>query len=230
MRILVADDDPVNQEATVGHLAALRLAADAVFDGEDVLAALDKTPYDLILMDCQMPRLDGYATTAQIRRREDGKHVIIIALTGQTANWNRRKCREAGMDDFLEKPIQAAPFAARLQHWLQISHPSTPTDVLGSEFEAALIPLFLRDAPARLDDLGAALAKQDAHAVEQAAHRLKSGSGLLGASRLAELCEILENCGETGTVSGAQAIFQELQSEWEQVRHHFESKLAANPR
>jgi PAS domain S-box-containing protein len=118
-RVLVAEDNVVNQRLIVRLLESRGLRADVVANGLEALAALPQVPYDLILMDCQMPELDGYAATARIRRREgEGRRIPIIALTANAMQGDRERCLLAGMDDYLPKPISAEALDRVLQQRL----------------------------------------------------------------------------------------------------------------
>jgi CheY-like chemotaxis protein len=118
-RLLLAEDNPINQIVALGQLDALGFVADAVENGNEVLAALERETYDLILMDCQMPELDGYETSRQIRAREaKGRHVPIIAVTAHAMKGDREKCLAAGMNDYLSKPFRQSDLVATLERWL----------------------------------------------------------------------------------------------------------------
>ncbi len=120
-RVLLAEDNPVNQLVASKMLRGFGIEADLAQDGEEVLAQVEKQAYDLILMDCQMPNLDGYAATAGVRRWEieqEQKRTPIIALTANAMEGDREQCLAAGMDDYLPKPLERKRLGAALQRWL----------------------------------------------------------------------------------------------------------------
>jgi signal transduction histidine kinase/CheY-like chemotaxis protein/CHASE2 domain-containing sensor protein/HPt (histidine-containing phosphotransfer) domain-containing protein len=118
LRILVAEDNKINQKVALNQLKSLGYTADLACDGEEVLTKIADRHYDAILMDCHMPRLDGYATTREIRRIEgDVRHTIIIALTASAMKEDLELSMAAGMDDFLSKPVRKEELAAKIRQW-----------------------------------------------------------------------------------------------------------------
>lgn len=115
-RFLIAEDNLVNQKLILAHVENLGYQADVVANGADALDALVRSPYALVLMDCQMPLMDGLTATVEIRKREgDQRHTPIIAVT---ANGNRDRCLEAGMDDYVSKPLRQRELAAAIARWI----------------------------------------------------------------------------------------------------------------
>jgi CheY-like chemotaxis protein len=127
LRILVVEDNIVNQKVAKGLLKKLHLAADTVANGQEAVTALGERDYDLVLMDCQMPVMDGYEATRCIRdtRTPVRDHAVpIIALTANAMPGDQEKCMLAGMDDYLAKPVKPRALAAMLQKWLPVKEPA----------------------------------------------------------------------------------------------------------
>ena len=134
-RILLAEDNMINQKVALRQLAKMGYHADAVADGNEVLEALERFPYNIILMDCQMPDLDGYATTRRIRR-EQSRPIHIIAMTANAMSGDREKCLAAGMNDYVTKPVKTEELQAALARWQPAPAPKPAVD-LGQLRDAA---------------------------------------------------------------------------------------------
>ncbi|MGH2850740.1 MAG: response regulator [Solirubrobacteraceae bacterium] len=131
-RILVVEDSPVNRVVAVSMLERAGFHVHSVNDGREALDALSTTSYDAVLMDCQMPNLDGYEATRELRRRErDGRHTPVIAMTAHAMDADRERCIAAGMDDYLTKPVRAQVLTATLERWTQsaATAPAEPAPV-----------------------------------------------------------------------------------------------------
>ena len=125
IKILLAEDHPINQQVLVEQLTVLGYHADCATNGQEALDLLAAKSYDLVLMDCQMPVLDGYETTKKLREREKGdRHIFIIALTAHAMPGEREKCLAAGMDDYLSKPVDLGALAAALKNYEVVKNQS----------------------------------------------------------------------------------------------------------
>ncbi|MCM2352902.1 MAG: response regulator, partial [Pseudobdellovibrio sp.] len=121
-RILIAEDNPINQKIAIKLAEKMGCRADAVANGQEVITALSKVPYDLILMDCQMPEMDGFEATKKIRENEKAsgqKRIPIIALTASAMGADQQKCFDVGMDDYLTKPVDFQKVWQALEKWLR---------------------------------------------------------------------------------------------------------------
>ena len=207
-RVLVAEDNPVNQKVALGQLRKLGYRAEAVGNGFEALQELERIAYDIVLMDCHMPEMDGYEATAAIRQREGAsRHTWIIAMTANAIQGDRERCLGAGMDDYLSKPVRltelADVLAAAGQRVEPVDVPSAIepkqvaalralADELGGDVFVELTQLFLSQAAKSLARLHRAAELRDARQLEEAAHYFKGSSGQLGAERLHQLCADLE--------------------------------------
>ncbi|HEX8180227.1 MAG TPA: response regulator [Pyrinomonadaceae bacterium] len=245
-RILVAEDHLVNQKVLLHQLSELGYEADAVANGWQVLDALHKNSYDLVLMDCQMPGLDGYETTAEIRRREgDMHHTPVVAVTAHAFESDRQKCLATGMDDYIAKPVNPQTLKTIIERWLKpttpAESPAPPSADAAARLEAAIAPsvsalfraarregapdpvrellhLYLRETQPMLDQLRADIARGDAGAIQRTAHGIKGTSAALGIERMAALSGELEQNGRDGVSAGADSIMAGLAEEFERIR------------
>jgi CheY-like chemotaxis protein len=125
IRVLVAEDNVINQKVAVRMLERLGLRADVAANGREAVRMFELLPYDLVFMDCQMPEMDGYEAAQEIRRREgSGPHVAIIAMTADAMAGCRERCLQAGMDDFVGKPVAMEALYEALQRWAPAKEPA----------------------------------------------------------------------------------------------------------
>jgi CheY-like chemotaxis protein len=250
--ILVAEDNAINQLVVVRFLESLGCAVQTVENGRQAVAAVQQGSYDLVLMDCHMPELDGFAATAAIRRAEAqgdyGRRTPIVALTADALVGDAEKCRAAGMDDYLAKPVTLERLAAVVERWIGDGDAAAAAETVGRgaaldrgmlatlyELEqrsqpgllTRLMTLYLEETPAQLAALHEAVAQGDAGRVEQAAHALKSSSAQLGATRMAGLSAGLQQAGARQELGRAAAQVDELVSEFIHVRAALEARLSA---
>ncbi|MFN7086266.1 MAG: response regulator [Burkholderiales bacterium] len=238
---MLAEDNPVNQTVCRAMLERLGACVQVVGDGEEAVRAFEAGGMDLILMDCQMPRMDGYQATGVIREREKaagaGRRVAIVALTAHAMQGDREKCLAAGMDDYLSKPFKQAELAAVVARWTggrsAAAGPHLDAGVLaglrelggGAEGEAlvaSLAGLFLEDAPKQLRAARAAAAAGDAAGLRAAVHTLKSSAANMGALRLSELAAALERDARDAMPPQPLTRLAEMEAEFEAVRPELE--------
>ena len=239
--LLVVEDNPINQEVARYQLEKMGYRADIAKDGIDALAMLELSDYALVLMDCHMPQMDGFETTARIRSRSDDKAQIpIIAVTASGGAGERDKCLQAGMDDFLLKPFRKEELSEKIAKWLPSAPLSeevaklggvlsdTANDVAkglkqleedyGKEMVVKIVEMFIPDANARIAKIDQAIKQEDFGALEEAAHGLKSGAANIGAKEMAQLCQQLETQGELGQLGNASELLEKLVASWTSVR------------
>jgi two-component system, sensor histidine kinase and response regulator len=238
-RILLAEDNLVNQKVALRLLEKLDYRVHVVSDGLAAVAAWQSGKFDLILMDCQMPQMDGYEATREIRRLEDGgQHIPIVALTAHAMKGDEERCRAAGMDDYLSKPIDRIRLDACLDRLLQntgstgsvpaIAHApavaapvSRPVDweallesIDGDKaFARGLVDAFIGTGDRELEAIATALGRGDAATLRLASHTLKGASANLRASAASSAAAQLEAAAGSGKSAEIAALADKLSAE-----------------
>ncbi|MXM64776.1 response regulator [Streptomyces sp. HUCO-GS316] len=209
--LLLAEDNEINQMVATGLLARLGYSLDVASDGIQALQLSQANAYQAVLMDCQMPGMDGYTATRELRRREAGTHthLPVIAMTAGALAEDRERCLAAGMDDYVSKPVSADALDQALTRWVQPPQPEADdalqvsieqrlTELRGDgtpaedELVDRLVDHFLARAPEMTGALFHALDRQDAPKIAEQAHSLKGAAGNIGSENLAGCCEELE--------------------------------------
>ncbi|MDB6099907.1 MAG: multi-sensor hybrid histidine kinase [Gammaproteobacteria bacterium] len=236
-KILLVEDNPVNREVAVAMLENLGCVAHSAENGWLALEAVNNEAYDAVLMDCQMPVMDGLTATAELRRREQnagGARLPIIALTANAMGGDRERCLAAGMDDFLSKPFSQQQLAVLLKRWLALhllpeperreeSHlplidPSVLRNIAALARPALLdsmIELYLLHSPPLLTAIELAAAGGQAVALQEALHTFKSSTANLGGLRLATLTKECEALVREGGIAKAAASVQRIRREYQ---------------
>ncbi|MFA5137736.1 MAG: ATP-binding protein [Elusimicrobiota bacterium] len=232
-RLLVAEDDAVNQKVLLAMARKLGYEADLVSDGREALAALEKGSYDAVLLDCQMPVMDGYAAAREARRR--GLRIPLIAVTAHALKGDREKALAAGMDDHLTKPLRLEDLAEVLSRWVPAGKPAVEVQALERmrllqppgepDIVKDLISTYLGFAPAQVEAMTRAFAAQDARTLDKASHALKGSSRTMGAMRLGDLCADVERAARAGDLEQARVLFGPLRAEFERVKEELQRRI-----
>lgn len=238
-RVLIADDNPVNREVAAGMLRKLGFECGLAADGREAVEMHRTGEYDVILMDCEMPELDGLQATKLIRSSEQpDRRTPVIALTAATAQEERERCLAAGMDDFLSKPIRPQVLQDVMARWL----PATPTssqqsdatscedelesvrDMFGADF-AELVAIYQRDSPPRIAALHQARCEGNSALVAKVAHAFSGSSASIGATGLADLCKGLEIHARTGMLDEFESRMAAVETEYRRISGKLQSLL-----
>jgi CheY-like chemotaxis protein/HPt (histidine-containing phosphotransfer) domain-containing protein len=216
--VLLAEDNVVNQHVAVELLAALGFRAHVANNGREAFDAFRRERFACVLMDCQMPEMNGHECTEAIRRHEREAGLARTAILGLTAHAlasDRDQALKSGMDDYLTKPVTAAALSAALDRWAaagresreKVAERGADLDLVDASIErsSALVRVFVDDLPARLTQLREALERSDAEALCRAAHKFKGSCLMMGLPALAHWCSALESESKRGDLSNAKA-------------------------
>jgi CheY-like chemotaxis protein/HPt (histidine-containing phosphotransfer) domain-containing protein len=235
LRLLLAEDNLVNQKVAVKMLERMGYRPDVVANGLEVLEALRRQPYDVVLLDVQMPEMDGFEAARNVKARSwGGTPPRLIGMTALAMDGDRERCLAAGMDDYVTKPVRPEELQRALEQCVPLAGPSRPVaatsepsldeQVLANlrelqepgdaDFVTMLIDHLVADVPERIGAMADAIRHVDGGALERAAHSLKSSAANLGLLELSRLAGALEMCGAGGELAGADAVLTNLRSEF----------------
>jgi len=242
LRILLAEDNAVNQAVAVRLLEKRGHTVTVVGDGRQALEALEKGQFDLVLMDVQMPELDGFEAAAAIRAKEkkSGTHIPIVAMTAHAMKGDKDRCLEAGMDGYVSKPVRAVDLFEEIDKHVpgaaeaSAKPPAAEAEAAPGELLnravlmertegdggllAEMVGFFLQDYPRLLAAMREAIAGGDPHALERAAHTLKGSVSNFAASTVAAVALRLEQMGRQGDLTGAEERCTVLEKELDHLK------------
>jgi CheY-like chemotaxis protein len=234
IRLLLAEDNEINQKVALGILKNFGYRTDVVSNGKDAVKAMERIHYDMVFMDCQMPEMDGYTATKEVRSLQSNvldHNVPIIAMTAHAMKGDREKCLASGMDDYISKPIQPEKLLEMIEIRLAGSKKPPPEKMradieptkkifdrtgfldrlMGDEDLAGeILDGFLADVPLQVYELKTALDAGDAHSIQQQAHSLKGASANVGALALAEIAFQVELAGKAKDLIKAGPLISEI--------------------
>ncbi|MCC6129150.1 MAG: PAS domain S-box protein [Acidobacteria bacterium] len=253
VRILVAEDNLINQEAALAILSRLGIDADTVPNGQGAIEALTAHRYDLVFMDCEMPGMSGFEAATLIRKGEEsngGRKVPIVAMTAHAMRGDRERCLASGMSDYLAKPVRLEDVAAVLERWLGITWPSFVPGVpenadpstepgepvldrqvlyrlVGGDavFRGRIIRRFLADMPARVEELRAAIADKDGERAGRLAHRVKGIAATVGGISVQKLAEQMEKLADQRQLAPLSSLLARLETEVEDLGNALSREL-----
>lgn len=253
LRILIAEDNITNQQVAMGILKRLGFRSDAVANGAEAVRALETIPYGLVLMDVQMPEMDGLEATRRIR--DPGSpvrdHAVpIIAMTAHAMQGDKERCLEAGMNDYLSKPVMPKELEKMIRKWANpddngLSTPGSPAKVTGKkggapvfddkvmdellmddrELAVTVLQAFLEDTPRQIETLKEHAAAGDIRKVERGAHTIKGAAANIGAERLRLIAYEMELRGKADDLPSMQQKLPELEESFRELRDVLERKI-----
>lgn len=244
--VLVAEDHPANQMVAQLQLSELGLSVHTVGNGREAVHAFENEKYDLILMDCQMPEMDGFAATRVIRKLESGagRCTPIIAMTANAMVGDKEACIAAGMNDYISKPVELADLTRIIERWLpQQSQPFIPPDRtqpvreldapirlsrlqerLSTQAIKRLLNIFLNSMPPSLTDINNAVEREDAEELARLAHYVKGACATVFAEELVALCLQLEQSAKNNDLLSGKIIAGQLSSAYDKTKDYIREK------
>lgn len=239
-KVLIVEDIKVNQQIVIEMLKLIGCRPVAVSSGPEALELLRKENFDLILMDIQIPEMEGYEVSRRIRGGEAGDYHLqtpIIAVTANAFSGEYEKCINAGMNDFIPKPVEIAEFTRKITKWLsrgqKVLNPETLAALVGLAQDRSydllgqLVELFCKETPPLIEELKSLVNKGDLKAASRIAHAIKSSSGSLGAHRLRELSEWIERSPSGAEKENVNFVVNALEREYQlAVKELHEQRMA----
>jgi CheY-like chemotaxis protein len=255
LKVLLCDDNALNQKVALRLLQQMGYQADVATTGFEALAALDRQPYDLVFMDVMMPEMTGIEATREIRKRQANPRehpgyqgrIAIVAMTASAMHGDKDACLEAGMDDYLSKPVRLDDFRAMVAKWGSTPAPSLKNNGEAKPGETSpsvdlrrleevssgdkvvfreIASLFLREAAAQIASMQDALNVRDARELRRLAHSTAGASATCGANTLRRLLRELETDGARSELAHAPTLLEKIAAEFDQVRKELEPLLA----
>ncbi|NNE97992.1 MAG: response regulator [Pyrinomonadaceae bacterium] len=253
--ILVAEDNPVNQKVILSQIAKLGFKADLVENGKQAIAAIGKNQYAMILMDCQMPVLDGLQATQKIREleKDTGRRIPIIAVTANAIEGDREQCIAVGMDDYISKPTKKNELNELISKYMHISAEEKPSlkpaeeskpdptesneakliderlrdlgESCGEEVTLECLELFVEDLPVSVTDLSFAVQSGDMDRIDKEAHKLKGSAANMGAVKLPKMCQDMCEASRGEKTDVTQTLLREIIAEYENLVPIYEKQL-----
>jgi CheY-like chemotaxis protein/HPt (histidine-containing phosphotransfer) domain-containing protein len=239
LHVLLAEDSLYNQKLAVGLLSRRGHAVTVANNGREAVEILASQEFDAVLMDVQMPEMDGLAATRIIREREreTGRHIPIIAMTAQAMKGDRERCLEAGMDDYLVKPVRSKELYETLE---SLATNADRSSIFAGDEEAGegrtldwatalssvdsdrgllkdIIDAFLDECPRLLNDVEQSIRGGDAATLRRVAHTIKGATRTFGANSAGELAESLETMGRCGELANAEPMFSRLKQRLDEL-------------
>ncbi len=251
IKILLAEDNLVNQKVALNQLKILGYKADTANNGQQALDKLEEINYDIVLMDCQMPVLDGYQATEKLRQKEgDSKHTVVIAMTANALKEDREKCLSAGMDDYISKPVNMQDLGNLLTKWTNFVSNNNQISAVGKhtvlshnelinltrlqevsdgdkQFQILILQTFIEGATININTMLTALENNDYIEVEHQAHQLKGSSANIGIDSMQEIAQKLEDQAKQQQLSQTKELISDLEKKLHYVQDFWQKQITS---
>jgi CheY-like chemotaxis protein len=254
LKILLVEDTPINLKLVQHQVQLLGYQWESAENGQQALDKLVQDRYDIVLMDCQMPVMDGYQATQALRQREGkNRHTVVIGMTAYAMQGDREKCLEAGMDDYLSKPVMIKDLKVMLERWSfvvkrnghkqrsksedqsSLDLASDPVDwthlqeisMADPDFQLELVKGFLNDGKSFLAEAKQALAAKDWATLANKAHQIKGASASVAVQSMSEIAVNLDDRAKANNLEGASELVIQLEQILERIETSIDLKKSA---